>query len=104
MSWKRRLSLPGPERYWHVDGRDVQRRVEAVAGQVAGVEHGADGEVELADGEGAAAGLEVAAGVDAIGCGDAVAGAGVEAKAVPLAVEQAAAADDDLGGGVVGCR
>ena len=51
-------------RVLHVDGGDVQRRVEAVADQVARVEHDAVGEVDLADGEGAAAGLEVPAGVD----------------------------------------
>ena len=71
IAWNRRLFC-GPK-VLHVDGGDVQRRVEAVARQVARVVHDAVVEVDMADGEGAGAGLEVAAGVDDdLGVADAV--------------------------------
>ncbi len=79
----------------HVDGRDEERRVEAVAGQVARVEHDAVDEIDIADGEGAAAGLEVPAAVDGdVGVADAGRAGGVEGGAGGL--EQPAVADDDL--------
>ena len=84
--------MPGTAGCWrrevlHVDGGDVERRVEAVARQVARVEDDAVGEVDLAEGEGAAAGLEVPAGVDDdLGVVAAVGVVAVVAlKAVPVA-------------------
>ena len=78
MVWNCRLLLPVAGEVLDVDGGDVQRRVEGVAGQVARVEDGADVEVDVAEGEGAVAGLEVAAGVDDdLGVGGAAAAAGL---------------------------
>ena len=82
----------------HVDGGDIQGQVEGVADQVAGVEDGADGQVQLPDREGTVVGLEVSAGVDddlggvaAVGI---VGGRGIEGGAA--GVEETAAADHDL--------
>ena len=82
----------------HVDGGDVERRVEAVADQVAGVEDDTIGQVDLAEGEGTAAGLEMPAGVDDdLGVVAAVGVVGIGgAEGGGCGLEQAAATDDDL--------
>ena len=64
MSWNCSVVAAGAGQVLHVAGGQVQRLVEAVAGQVAGVEDGAGVQGHLVEGEGAVAGLEVAAGVD----------------------------------------